>query len=175
VSNQNKYEQLRLISLRNVLSDDNEYHLRYIARWYSREFSTPLHEVYDLPIDFLLSEYYECSYAAMMEGTSEQQAELEEAREAMLASEEKRKEKKLDEDKQAFEVYEFEKAIRLNPKLAKLAKGPSEDEPAPLKIEKMIPTPKLAEFEDPPPQTEMPPDFDFQFDPEASMWDKPKK
>lgn len=52
---------LQLKALRNVMCDsaDRDYHLRFIFRWYSKTFHTPLHEVQSLPIVDVLTAYFE--------------------------------------------------------------------------------------------------------------------
>lgn len=58
---------LRIIAMRNVMSQDppNDYTLRHIYRWYSKEFHTPLHVVDNLPRHFILTHYYEAHYEAL--------------------------------------------------------------------------------------------------------------
>ena len=42
------------------------YFLRRIFRWYSRQFSTPLHEVSSMPLIDVLREYYEARYEELL-------------------------------------------------------------------------------------------------------------
>jgi hypothetical protein len=56
---------LQLIALRNVLKPNEEYNLRYIFRWYSKTFSTPLHMVEDLDLDDILLAFFEERYERM--------------------------------------------------------------------------------------------------------------
>jgi hypothetical protein len=64
------YSEIEAITLRDVLLDklklpgvSEDFHLRRIFREYSQTFHTPLHMVYELPLDFVfqawLEEYYE--------------------------------------------------------------------------------------------------------------------
>jgi hypothetical protein len=53
------FEAVKAKALRCVLRPDVEYMIRHIFRWYSRTFSTPLQEVYDLPLEEVLLHYYE--------------------------------------------------------------------------------------------------------------------
>jgi len=57
----------RLSALNAVLhpETDPEYELRRIFRWYSKEFNVPLPQVYDLPLDDVLQNYYEAKYEQM--------------------------------------------------------------------------------------------------------------
>ncbi len=50
-----------------VLSPDWPAKFRSIARWYSKEYVTPLADVYELPIDFILLNYFEAQYEGMEE------------------------------------------------------------------------------------------------------------
>lgn len=58
---------LRLIALRDVLEEPEEYLTRKICRWYSRELSTPIDAVRDLPWDEVLRAYFEATYEEMEE------------------------------------------------------------------------------------------------------------
>lgn len=63
------FDSIRLIALRDALAPEEkksiDYRLRYIMRWYSKTFHTPLHQVYDLPVEELLRVYFEEKYDAM--------------------------------------------------------------------------------------------------------------
>ena len=62
------YTAIRLNALSAVLSgDEQEYVFRYIFRWYSKTFATPLHLVEELPIEDVLTAYYETKYEDMKE------------------------------------------------------------------------------------------------------------
>ena len=60
-------EAARLAAFAAVTIDDfdPEYFYRHVFRWYSKEFHTPLNDVYDLPLDFVLQHYWEARYEAM--------------------------------------------------------------------------------------------------------------
>lgn len=62
---------LKLIALKNTIKPDEEAFLRNVQRWYSREFSTPLHTVSDLPLESVLLHYYEDRYATLKDGDDE--------------------------------------------------------------------------------------------------------
>lgn len=53
------YESLQFEAITAILTNDIEYFERKVRRWYSKTFHTPLHEVYGLPWDFILKNYYE--------------------------------------------------------------------------------------------------------------------
>lgn len=56
---------IRIRALAGVMDPDEEYTLRDIFRWYSREFSTPLHEVEGLPLESILINWFEVQYAEL--------------------------------------------------------------------------------------------------------------
>ena len=72
-------------ALHDVLSEPPEFKIRFIQRWYSREFSTPLHVVED-ELDFreVARHFFECRYEAMLEG--ERFEDLEDARRSFRKS-----------------------------------------------------------------------------------------
>jgi len=53
---------LQTLALHAVLKKTGAYNLRYIFRWYSQRFHTPLHVVEALPLEDVLRHYYECEY-----------------------------------------------------------------------------------------------------------------
>lgn len=87
-------KSIQTLAFASVYLDDydDDYHYRYIFRQYSEFFSTPLHEVYDLPLDFVLQNYYEARYEKMSEEDREKLrvliAETAEKRQARLLKEE---------------------------------------------------------------------------------------
>ena len=58
-------EQVRAIALRNIMEPDWDGVLRTIYRFYSKTFSTPLHQVPDLPLYDVLLAYFEEQYEGM--------------------------------------------------------------------------------------------------------------
>lgn len=69
---------LRVIALAEAddLSYDGWY--KYICRWYSREFHTPLPQVESMPEEIVLKTYYEDVFWRLANGTEEQKNKLEE-------------------------------------------------------------------------------------------------
>jgi hypothetical protein len=61
------YEAVRLNALHAVHNKDDDYYLRFIFRWYSKTFHTPLHMVDDLPLIDVITAYYEEMYEKMDE------------------------------------------------------------------------------------------------------------
>lgn len=62
-------QAIRLKAMAAVISADPGWdaRFRHIARFLSKEFSIPLTEVYDLPLDFVLLHYYEARFESMEE------------------------------------------------------------------------------------------------------------
>jgi hypothetical protein len=98
------------------------YWLRHIFRWYSKTFSTPLHVVESLPLDHVLTAYYEERYESMNE------QELEEAKALLLETPEERKQREADEaareaeeeiEAQRIEAEEQERLSRIAAKRSK--------------------------------------------------------
>lgn len=51
--------RLKLICLAKAYEPDSEFIYRRICRWYSKNFATPLREVENLPIEYVLQHYFE--------------------------------------------------------------------------------------------------------------------
>ena len=60
------HDLTRIVRLQSLVDvergSDPGYLFRFIYRWYSREFSTPLHEVENLPTEDVLRHYFEVKY-----------------------------------------------------------------------------------------------------------------
>lgn len=98
-----RYEALRLIALRGAYRPDTEASVRYVMRWYSKTFHTPLHEVYELPLDDIWLAFYEERYQSM--DPNELESEVAEA----LESPEARNEREMSEEVEKASVMEFAK------------------------------------------------------------------
>ncbi len=55
-------ESIKKAALLSAIEPDGEAVLRFLFRWYSKTFHTPLQEVEDLPIEYILQHYFECQY-----------------------------------------------------------------------------------------------------------------
>lgn len=55
----NYYKYLQLKAIDSIFNPDDTYLQRKICRWYSKEFSTPLDKVFQIPFDTILTHYYE--------------------------------------------------------------------------------------------------------------------
>lgn len=92
---------IRVLAFDAVKNKDSDYLLRHIFRWYSREFHTPLPEVEEMPLEEVLTHFFECRYEGMEDEDLEaEEKRLAETREERLQREEK--EKLDDEDADAF-------------------------------------------------------------------------
>jgi hypothetical protein len=60
-------KELKEIALANVVDPNSEYFYRFICRWYSKTFHTPLHEVFTLPFQDVALAYFEEGYEMMEE------------------------------------------------------------------------------------------------------------
>jgi hypothetical protein len=59
------YEAIKVSAIDSVVNKDDDYVLRYVFRWYSKTFHTPLHQVADIPVVDVLTAYYEELYEKM--------------------------------------------------------------------------------------------------------------
>jgi len=92
---------IRLVALRNVIRQDGQYVLRYIQRWYSKTFATPLHQVDALPLDDVVMAYFESYYEDMKE--EDRAKEIE----SLLETDEQRQARERAEDADQAEREEF--------------------------------------------------------------------
>lgn len=60
-----RYRAIALKALQSVVEADEPYLKRYVTRWYSTTFHTPLHEVEELPFEYVLEHYHEHTYAQL--------------------------------------------------------------------------------------------------------------
>lgn len=56
---------LRILALQAARHPDRLAQFRRVARWYSQNFATPLHQVFELPEEFVLQHYYEHHYESL--------------------------------------------------------------------------------------------------------------
>lgn len=68
-------EAVRLLALRNALRPSYDYFLRRIFRRYSERYKTPLHHVQNLPLDYVLQNFYEGYYESLSEEDLHEAAE----------------------------------------------------------------------------------------------------
>jgi hypothetical protein len=107
------YKTIKILCLGSVLNPDEEYELRRIFRFYSAKFNTPLHLVPELPLEEILTAYFESEFEGMAEDKISSLAfELTETRE-------EKSRKSLEEERRAVEDYEFLKRIEIEGKKGK--------------------------------------------------------
>jgi hypothetical protein len=87
------YAALQLSAMEAVVRPSRESFERYVCRWYSREFSTPLQEVLGIPLEEILQAYYEDNYEKMTE--EDREAEIE----RLLETDQEREERAQQEEK----------------------------------------------------------------------------
>lgn len=128
---------IRLCAYGAVKEKDSDYILRFIFRWYSREFSTELEHVDEIPLERVLTAFFEHRFENMTEEELEEEEErLRETRAERLARE---AQEKLDgEDDDAFfreTVDEAKAAYVSNPRnLDEPMEDPDLDRPMMLPI-----------------------------------------
>lgn len=163
-------DAVQLIALRSVVKPDGDYFVRRICRWYSREFHTPLHEVEELPLDYVLTQYFESTFEDMEED------ERQERIDKLLEPEGKRRERIYQEELEEMEMEEFARFTEEQAKLEAKEKNeqtlnvPIQPELAPIQLSntmreaELIPNNKVNQ---PPPL----PDIRFEFDPNLDVED----
>jgi hypothetical protein len=152
------HEALQLRAAAAVYRPDEEAWHRHVLRWYSKTFATPLTEVYELPIDFVLTHYFEGVLEAMDEETRHETCSewvmTPEERKALRTDEEKAEEA----DAEFFEKLEagVEKGEAKVPKERPKWKPPNRKGPPPVLKEATLPeSPELP----PPPGPDFRTDF----------------
>lgn len=115
------YNSIRLIALDAVLTRrrrkagdpiDPDYEMRRVCREYSERFHTPLADVYDLPIDDVLRDYWEAAYEDLGERPREKHDQdprtyLERERDLLVATDAERAEQEQAEAEVADDDAEF--------------------------------------------------------------------
>lgn len=92
---------LRLLALQAVQKPDMAAHTRYIHRWYSKTFHTPLHLVAELDPQDVYTAYYESTFEDMTE--EERQREFEE----LMETPEQKRAKRIAKDHELADAFEF--------------------------------------------------------------------
>lgn len=85
-------DDLRKLALNSVINPHPDYNLRHIQREYSKKFSTPLHEVVELPIEYVLEHYFEDQFEQLDESELRKQALL------LIETEEERAKREREEE-----------------------------------------------------------------------------
>lgn len=166
----NYYEAIKAKALHSVLKPDTEYYIRRIIRWYSKTFHTPIQAVQEIPVEYILREYFEERYENMEE--EDRDIELEEITE----TEEQRKERLAQEDAEKNSEHQLMEMARQTNKARKIANKNLPKTPItklPEQISKLSETIKdvaerIKEEMKTDPQ-EMPPDIDMKFESDSDF------
>lgn len=174
---------LRLLAFRAVEKPDHEYILRHICRWYSRQFYTPLAEVEDIPLETLLTHFFEVQVEEMSdEDREELRAKLCETRAERVARETEEAAKAVEDDEFLRMVQAEAKAQNAKFEAAKSQAKPDDAPIVPVSIMgQNLPT-TFTDIKDAPVRP-LPPDIKMTFVPESELenldeWDllgPPKK
>lgn len=120
---------IKLCAFDAVKNKDTDYILRYIFRWYSREFGERLSDVEGLPVEDVLTHFFECRYEGMDdEQLDDEMKLLSETRADRLARE---AQEKLDaeEDDEFLKQVKSEGPVGLSKLGAEAGKTRALDEP----------------------------------------------
>jgi primosomal protein N' len=82
------YKKIQGLALSSVYEGDLLYFQRKVCRWYSEKYHTPLHQVFDIPWEFVLTCYYEDSFEKMKEEDLEYEVKSTFANEVLQTEEE---------------------------------------------------------------------------------------
>lgn len=120
-------QAVKLNALNSIKNPDDAYYTRFIFRWYSKTFHTPLHTVPDIPMVDILTAYYE----EMYENMEEQDLATEMVRASMSPEEWAEKLKREEEEEMQF-MDNFManggiEGVKLPNQKGKLAEVPQQD------------------------------------------------
>ncbi len=130
-------DDLQVLAFREVLAETNEYRLRFLYRWYSKTFATPLHRVSSIPLTDVLEAFWEERYEKM------EPEELETERGRLLETDAERLARLIKEDRDKVELESFVEEVKAT--AAVTQKIPDLKVPAPVKTQRPIPEPSLPE------------------------------
>ena len=101
---------LRILALKEALSPEpsHDYFIRKVFRWYSKTFSTPLHQVYDLPLFDVIQAYYEDIYSNLAD--ERDTPEFHEQLSNLSKTDDELEKESLEKDKAEVEGYLFAKS-----------------------------------------------------------------
>ena len=63
----NPFDAIRTIAMRDVVEGTSAYNIRYILRWYSKTFYTPLRDAEMIPLNDVFCHFFESRYEEMSE------------------------------------------------------------------------------------------------------------
>jgi hypothetical protein len=132
-------DDLQILALKAVIDGDSDYNLRFVLRWYSKTFATPLHLVKTLPLPDVIQAFWESRYETMDEDA------LDDERLKIIETREERVARAIEADKEQMEVEEF---MAEN---SKLVKKPGEIQPpSAIPYIKSMPETSLPDLQDVP-------------------------
>ena len=141
----NTIEALRLIALKGAIKPDLESNTRFVLRWYSKTFNTPLPDVYNIPVEDVWLAYFEERYHGMEPEELEHEVEMAledpDARKEREMADEVEKASELDFAKMAENMANMAKAVEKVKDMATLAV------PAPASIAPEAPLPLEPDIE----------------------------
>lgn len=103
-------ELIRLNAMHAVVTSDDSYQLREIFRWYSKEYTTPLHIVEELPLEDVLTCYFEDRYKKLVNSPENEEKLLKEIV-YLTESDDERKLRKRKEDEEDAELTQGDQAF----------------------------------------------------------------
>lgn len=139
-------DAIRLKAMRAALDPDAAAWFRSVMRWYSKEFSTPLHQVEDLNVEDILVAYFEEHYSQLKDGDEHQQMQLDKILQELTETAEERESRKKQEEQEEAQTQQILKM--------------AEEEAQKAKEKGNI----LAKKEEPEPNTKEPPEIAVKFD-----------
>jgi hypothetical protein len=127
-------EGIRVNAMHSVLHGGSDYSMRHVMRWYSKTFHTPLNVVETLPVDHILTHYYEETYENM-----EEPSRNEERERLYLGSEQyEKKQSEADAAEEAFLREAEEEAARSATKKTMADVKPVDPKPPPVELPEEI-------------------------------------
>lgn len=105
-------KQLKEIALANVTDPTSEYFYRYVCRWFSKTFHTPLIQVYDIPQEQVFLAYFEEGYEKLSESEDGEEAMLTDAIKAVDPDYDEKEEESIQEFISLIEEEEENKRTR---------------------------------------------------------------
>lgn len=107
---------LRILALKEALSEEpsHDYFIRKVFRWYSKTFSTPLHQVYNLPLFDVMQAYYEEIYSNLAD--EKDSPDFHEELSNLSKTEAELEKDRLEKDKEEAESYKLIKSAEADNK-----------------------------------------------------------
>lgn len=101
-------DSIRKVAMLAIKKPDDQAVLREIFREYSKMFYTPLHVVEDLPLEFVLLNYYENKYGAILDKENGEEELNTHLRHLLSTPEERQKQAREEEENELKMLEELE-------------------------------------------------------------------